>query len=65
MLIVNGTEAPWEEGLTVEKLLKRENYTFKMIAVWVNDSVVDKREYPTCKIPDGANVQVIHNISGG
>ena len=65
MIIVNGTESLWEEGLTVEKLLRRGNYTFKMIAVWVNDSVVDKREYPIYKIPDGANVQVIHNISGG
>lgn len=65
MITVNGTDAPWEDGMTVDELLQREKFTFKMIAVWINDSVVDKREYPTRKIPDGANVQVIHNISGG
>jgi len=36
-----------------------------MLAVWVDDSVVDKSRYSEAKIRDGANVQVIHNISGG
>ncbi len=36
-----------------------------MISVWINDQPVEKKEYPTRQIPDGAKVQVIHNISGG
>lgn len=65
MITLNGTESEWTEGLTVEKLLARENFTFKMIAVWINDNAVEKRYYSSYVIPDGANVQVIHNISGG
>lgn len=65
MITVNGNRSEWEEGLTVKKLLARENYTFKMISVWINDQPVEKKEYPSRLIPDGANVQVIHNISGG
>lgn len=65
MIIVNGNQSEWEEGLTVEKLLARENYTFRMISVWINDQPVEKQEYPTRQIPDEAKVQVIHNISGG
>ncbi len=65
MITVNGNAVSWEEGLTVQKLLDREKFSFKMLAVWINDSVVEKREYETMRVPDGANVQVIHNISGG
>jgi len=65
MITVNGNRSEWEEGLTVEKLLARENYTFRMISVWIDDRPVEKKEYSTKLIPDGAKVQVIHNISGG
>ncbi len=65
MITVNGNQSEWEEGLTVKKLLKRENYTFRMISVWINDRPVEKKDYPSKLIPDGAKVQVIHNISGG
>jgi sulfur carrier protein len=36
-----------------------------MISVWIDDRPVEKKEYSTKLIPDGAKVQVIHNISGG
>ncbi|HAJ93396.1 MAG TPA: thiamine biosynthesis protein ThiS [Synergistaceae bacterium] len=65
MITVNGNQSDWEEGLTVKKLLERENYTFRMLSVWINDQPVEKKEYPARLIPDGAKVQVIHNISGG
>ena len=65
MITVYGEQSPWREGLTVQQLLDEKNFTFKMLAVWVDDSVVDKSRYSEAKIRDGANVQVIHNISGG
>ena len=65
MITVNGNQSEWEEGLTVKKLLKRENYPFRMISVWINDRPVEKKDYPSRLVPDGAKVQVIHNISGG
>ncbi|MDO4561859.1 MAG: sulfur carrier protein ThiS [bacterium] len=65
MITVNGEKSPWREGLTVQQLLDEKNFTFKMLAVWVDDNVVDKSRYSEAKIRDGANVQVIHNISGG
>lgn len=65
MITVNGEQSPWREGLTVQQLLDEKNFAFKMLAVWVDDSVVDKSRYSEAKIRDGANVQVIHNISGG
>lgn len=65
MITVNGEQMEWEEGLTVQRLLEQKKYNFRMIAVWINDEVVLKRLYSEVKIPDGAVVQVIHNISGG
>lgn len=65
MITVNGDTSPWKEGLTVQQLLDDHNYKFKMLAVWINDSPVPKDRYDTAKVPDGAVVQVIHNISGG
>ena len=65
MITVNGEKSPWREGLTVQQLLDEKNFTFKMLAGWVDDNVVDKSRYSEAKIHDGANVQVIHNISGG
>ena len=54
MITVNGDKKEWEPGLTVRKLLDREHFSFRMIAVWVNDSLVDKPFYASCSIPDGA-----------
>lgn len=65
MITVNGEKYQWKEGLTVQKLLEEKNFTFRMLSVWVNDNVIDKKNYGETKIPDGADVQVIHNISGG
>lgn len=65
MITVNGDLFQWREGLTVQQLLDEKNYKFRMLAVWINDCVVDKSQYSDHKIPDGATVQVIHNISGG
>lgn len=65
MITVNGEKYQWKEGLTVQKLLEEKNFTFRMLSVWVNDNVIDKKNYGEAKIPDGADVQVIHNISGG
>lgn len=65
MITVNGDKHPWHAGLTVQQLLDEKNYKFRMISVWVNGCAVDKRSFADTKITDEADVQVIHNISGG
>ena len=65
MITVNGDPFPWREGLTVSEVMKEKNFKFRLISVWVGDNFIDKERYAEVKIPDGADVQVIHNISGG
>ncbi|MDR3254481.1 MAG: sulfur carrier protein ThiS [Synergistaceae bacterium] len=66
MIRVNGEELSWCDGMTVQDVLDAKNFTFRMISVWINEAPVEKREdYPVTKIPDGAEVEVVHMISGG
>jgi sulfur carrier protein len=62
---VNQEEMEWEPNMTVQDVLVRRKYTFPMIVVKVNDIVVSKEAYDSFLVPEGADVQVIHLISGG
>ncbi len=62
---VNQETIDWEENLTIDRVLKIMNYTFKMIVVKVNGELVKKEDYDTKNIPEGAEVQIIHLIAGG
>jgi thiamine biosynthesis protein ThiS len=62
---VNQETIDWEENLTIVRVLKIMNYTFKMIVVKVNGELVKKEDYDTKIIPEGAEVQIIHLIAGG
>jgi sulfur carrier protein len=65
MITVNGRDFPWEEGLTVEKLLQKKGYTFPAIVVIINGNSVPEAEFHNTKIWDGDEVKAIHLIAGG
>lgn len=65
MIRVNGKDMSWEENMTIQTLLDRCGFTFRMIAVWVNGTPYRKDDFTTVFVPDGAEVQVLHMISGG
>jgi len=66
MIKVNGEETAWRDGMTVQDVLDDKNFTFRMISVWINGEAVPDRDlYKTTAVPDGSDVEVIHNISGG
>jgi sulfur carrier protein ThiS len=46
-------------------LLDELKFTFRMIAVKVNGEAVLRPDYGTTPVPDGAEVQALHLISGG
>ena len=64
-LIVNGDPLDWFEGMTVRDVLKAKNYVFKLLIVTVNGSLVPRGSYDTAVVPAGAEVKVVHLISGG
>lgn len=65
MILVNGEPLEWKAGMTVADILKIRNYIFRMLVVQVNGELVKRGAYAHAVVPDGANVEVIHMISGG
>lgn len=54
-----------KDELTVDELLKWKNYSFKMLVIKINGTIVRKHEYSTTQINDGDHVIVLHLVSGG
>jgi sulfur carrier protein len=65
VITVNSESMPHHQGMTVQDVLDARKYIFPMLAVSVNGQIVARKDYRTTEVPDGADVQVIHMISGG
>ncbi len=67
MIKVNGYDFPWEEGLTITRLLEKKGYTFhvNLIVVKINNAVISEEEFDTTLINDGDEVQALHIFGGG
>lgn len=65
MITVNSVPLAWHQGMTVAEILKIRNYIFRMIVVQVNGELIRRGTYDKAVVPEGADVQVIHMISGG
>lgn len=64
-ILVNSEPFPWDEGLTVSRVIELKRYTFKLLVTKIDDRVIPKSEWPSTTIPEGAVVQIIHLMSGG
>lgn len=64
-ITVNGNTVEWNEGMTVRDVLTVMNYTFRMLVIKINGTIVKKENWDTCLVPVGAEVSVIHLMSGG
>lgn len=65
MITVNGEQMGWRSGMTVQDIITEKRYVFPLLAVWIDGSSVARDDFGTALVPDGANVQIIHMISGG
>ena len=64
-LVVNGDPLDWYEGMTVRDVLKAKNYIFKLLIITVNGTLIPRGSYDSAVVPSGADVKVVHLISGG
>jgi len=65
-IILNNNPETFEaEKLTISELLKLKNFTFKMLIIKINGSLVKKEAYNTAMVSEGDDVNVLHLISGG
>ena len=64
-LKVNGDDFPFRENLSIEDILREKKYTYALKTVFLNGVRVPPMQYPSKKVADGDEVQVIHLMSGG
>ena len=64
-ITVNDNKIDWEENMTITRILKVMNYTFRMLVVKVDGQLIKKNEYESTIVSAGADVKVIHLMSGG
>lgn len=65
MILVNGREFEWQDGLTVKRLIEIKKFTYPRISVIINKNMIQSEEYSTTVIHDGDDVQVLHLMAGG
>jgi thiamine biosynthesis protein ThiS len=65
IILNNRPESFDEQRLTFEELIKKKNFTFKLLVTKLNGKLVRKEHRDTTQIKDGDNVTVLHLISGG
>ncbi len=65
MILVNGDPLEWSEGMTVRDILVAKNYTFPLLIVTINEDLIDRKDYTTTPVSEGAVVKVVHLMSGG
>jgi len=54
-----------EDVLTFEELIKKKNFTFKLLVTKLNGKLVKKDQRSLVSIHDGDDVTVMHLVSGG
>ena len=62
---VNDRTVDWRAGMTITDVLKACDYVFPMLVVNLNGRLVKKANYDKTEVPDGAEVKVVHLVSGG
>ena len=65
MIKVNGDPLEWRDGMTVQDVLDAKKYKFPMLIVNLGEAHVPKELYASTAVPDGADLKVIHMLSGG
>ena len=65
MIEVNGESMEHRDGMTVRDVLRARNFIFPLLVVKVAGELVPRDRYDRHLVPDGAEVQVIHLMSGG
>jgi len=65
IISVNDNIISWKEGMTVRNVLTEMKYTFRMLIIKVNGEIVKRENWDTYTVPRGADIKVIHLMSGG
>ncbi len=63
--MINNNEIFWEKGLTVEKLLRENNFLIHLSIVKINGQLINKKSFATQIISDSDDNKIVHLVAGG
>ena len=58
-------EVSWHQGMTVRDVLKACKFSFPLIIVSIEGTVVDRADYDSQVVQDDSSMKVLHLIAGG
>jgi sulfur carrier protein len=64
-LSINGEPKEWEDGLSLEELIKRLGVRKETVVAEVNRRIIQAEQRPNCKLSDGDQVELIQFVGGG
>ncbi|MGH1457250.1 MAG: sulfur carrier protein ThiS [Alphaproteobacteria bacterium] len=64
-IMLNGERQTLENKHTIEKLLERNGYNGKLVAVALNGEFLPKTNYATTEINDGDKIEIVAPMQGG
>lgn len=65
ILVNHVAEEHPEDSLTIRQVLDRKGWTFPLLVVSVDGTLVPRDQYDTFRVRDGADVSLLHLVSGG
>ncbi len=65
MIKVNNNEFLWEKGLTVQKLLRKNNFLIHLSIVKINGQLINKKSFVSQIINDNDDIKIVHLVAGG
>ena len=64
-LYLNGTKILFDNDMNLLTFLETQNLSQKQIAVAINGSVNQKKEYKKIIVREGDKIEVVHAVGGG
>lgn len=65
IVLNNNIEVFQNDQISINEILKEKNFSFRLILVKLNNSLINKSEFDTTLIKDGDDLKIIHLMSGG
>ena len=64
-LYLNGTKILLDNDINLLTFLETQNLFKKQIAIAINGSVIQKKEYKKIIVREGDKIEVVHAVGGG
>ncbi len=58
-------EIPERQKLTVQELIEYRRFSFKLLVIKINGTLIPKSDYSSAVVNDGDEVLILHLMSGG